>query len=77
MDTGVNTLSSIADNTLSEADLVQWQSADNTPARARSQAPDFFHNQPMESGSEQPWAEFCRELDRPAFLLPITGYAEL
>jgi hypothetical protein len=34
-------------------------------------------HQIIESCIEQPWAEFCSALDKPAFLLPITGFAEL
>jgi hypothetical protein len=49
----------------------------DTSADAIRQTPDTFHNQVIDSWSEQPWAEFCMELDQPAFLLPITGFAEL
>ena len=31
----------------------------------------------VESCAEQPWAEFCGALDKPAFLLPVTGFGEL
>jgi hypothetical protein len=31
----------------------------------------------IESPLEQPWAEFCRSLKRPAFLLADSGFADL
>jgi hypothetical protein len=31
----------------------------------------------IESPSEQAWADFCSTLERPAFLLPITGFGDL
>jgi hypothetical protein len=33
--------------------------------------------QVVESDAEQPWAEFCRALERPALLLPITEFVDL
>ena len=31
----------------------------------------------VESAADQPWAEFCRALKRPAFLLADSAFAEL
>jgi hypothetical protein len=31
----------------------------------------------MESSGDEPWAEFCKALVRPAFLLPNTGFGDL
>jgi hypothetical protein len=31
----------------------------------------------VESAADQPWAEFCRALKRPAFLLADNSFAEL
>ena len=31
----------------------------------------------VESTAEQTWAEFCSTLEEPAFLLAITGFADL
>jgi hypothetical protein len=53
------------------------EGAGTKPADANRQTPDTFHNQVIESWTEQSWAEFCMELDQPAFLLPITGFADL
>jgi hypothetical protein len=71
-------LGSIASNTCDGTGGGDWLTgAKNIPATPVRQSPDTFHNQVIESWSEQPWAEFCMELDQPAFLLPITGFAEL
>lgn len=32
--------------------------------------------QVIESSSEQPWAEFCKGLKEPAFLLPVTSLGD-
>jgi hypothetical protein len=31
----------------------------------------------VESSAELPWADFCKSLQRPAFLLPVTGFGDL
>jgi hypothetical protein len=31
----------------------------------------------IESSGEQPWAEFCKGLREPAFLLAVTGFGDL
>lgn len=35
------------------------------------------HSPVIESTAEQTWAEFCAALDGPAFLLAVTGFADL
>jgi hypothetical protein len=55
----------------------QWDATSVTPAEAQGHIA-VVHPQPViESWTEQPWAEFCSALEQPAFLLPITGFAEL
>jgi hypothetical protein len=31
----------------------------------------------IDSPSDQPWAEFCGQLEQPAFLMPVTGFGDL
>jgi hypothetical protein len=31
----------------------------------------------IESSGDEPWAEFCKALVRPAFLLPDSGFGDL
>jgi hypothetical protein len=33
--------------------------------------------QVVESSGELPWAEFCKSLKEPAFLLAVTGFGDL
>lgn len=71
-------MSSIANKKHHGAGGGEWQTVtDAIPCDMMRQTPDLFHNQVIESWAEQSWAEFCMELDKPAFLLPITGFAEL
>jgi hypothetical protein len=35
------------------------------------------HGLIVESTADQTWAEFCSTLEEPAFLLAITGFADL
>jgi hypothetical protein len=56
----------------------EWNAAaDASPSESIRHTPEFALSPVIESCTEQPWAEFCSLLDKPAFLLPITGFAEL
>lgn len=56
----------------------EWDRAsDASPCESIDPQQERHVQQVIESFTEQPWAEFCSALDKPAFLLPITGFAEL
>jgi hypothetical protein len=56
----------------------EWDRAtDASPSESIHPTQERLVHQVIESCMEQPWAEFCSALDKPAFLLPITGFAEL
>ena len=54
---------------------------DKTDAEADGQAQrnltSPYLSKVMESSGDEPWAEFCKALVRPAFLLPDSGFGDL
>jgi hypothetical protein len=47
------------------------------PSGAASTALAGNRSRVVESAGDVPWTEFCKLLNRPAFLLAVTGFGEL